>query len=722
MIIFYRSLLIAPLFLAWSAIASEPVNIEVLPDIQTPNVPRIGLNLGERSVFGGAQLIRNILANPGFEGVVDRTVVIVAHAAEQGFDDDMSWSGRPDGFWAGARFDVRSGNSAGKTGILSDSKKRGENGVPTFTTKDPAPPLAAGDAIILSRIDDQNLPTHWAIPGDTPPGQVLPEVNDKRPGSSGHRSLALIPKPNTPKRFAPPARVTAYFDSIGSRAGKLLLIEGHWKFSVWARSSSGQGNLRVTFQRQGSQAFLREYITVPREWKLIELQFDAKDKGPIGVLSLELAAEEDKVLLDDASLEAIDEGSGAFRREVVSTLEKLKPGYLRDWQGQLGDTWENLIAPPDARRTDRYRPGTEDRYGYSLPEFLDLCKKVGANPWLILPTTFNDEEYEAYGRYLADRIKQDGFEEAVVEFGNENWNSIFRSGGFTNPHTHGLVAQRAFTYLKKGAGPQAPLRLTVNGQHVSVDNALKMLDSTPNADMLAVAPYILHNINRSDFDETPWALMFKPDPNLPVYMPLVHKRGKDLAVYEVNFHTTGGDLEPAIRQQIVSGAASGSGLAKRLLEAVNVGVRRQCVYNLAQFDFSLPDRNFVRLWGIMRDLSPTLRMRPTGLAMTMLNSALPGEVHPLRINGPNAESLTAAAIRRKDGWAIALVSGSDQPMEIQLKLPAPPSPKRLLKLDAALPSSSNENTEEVRISEQSIPGKQPINLTMPPWGFLVLAP
>ena len=72
--------------------ASEPVNIEVLPDIQTPNVPRIGLNLGERSIFGGAQLIRNILLNPGFEGQIDRTVIIVAHATDQGFDDDMSWS------------------------------------------------------------------------------------------------------------------------------------------------------------------------------------------------------------------------------------------------------------------------------------------------------------------------------------------------------------------------------------------------------------------------------------------------------------------------------------------------------------------------------------------------------------------------------------------------------------------------------------------------------
>ncbi len=393
-----------PLFvlLAFTALveAAEPATLEILPEVQLRNVPRIGLNLGERSAYGAAQLIRNILVNPGFEGQIDRTVVIVAHATAQGFDDDMSWSGRPDGFWSGAHYDVRSGKSAGQGGVLSDSQKRGENGLPTFTTKEPSPPLAAGDAIILTRINDQNLPTTWAIGRDTPAGQVMPELNDKRPGSLGKRSLALIPVPGAPKRFTPPARVTAYFDAIGNRAGKLLPIDGHWTFSVWARSDSGKGSLRVTFQRQGAQPFLRETVMVPRQWKRVEFQFDGSDKGPPGVLSLELAAEEDRVLLDDASLERVDGEDGAFRHEVIAALDKLKPGYLRDWQGQLGDTFENLMATPDARRSDRYRPGPEDRYGYSLPEFLDLCKKVGANPWLLLPTTFNDEEYQANRQYI----------------------------------------------------------------------------------------------------------------------------------------------------------------------------------------------------------------------------------------------------------------------------------------------------------------------------------
>jgi len=105
----------------------------------------------------------------------------------------------------------------------------------------------------------------------------------------------------------------------------------------------------------------------------------------------------------------------------------------------------------------------------------------------------------------------------------------------------------------------------------------------------------------------------------------------------------------------------------------------------------------------------------------MMNSALPGDVHAVRLSGPSAETLTAAAIQRKDGWAIALVSASAQAQEVQIKFPpSNPVPKRLLKLDATSPASSNETSEEVHITEQKLTGKQPISVTVPPWGLMVL--
>jgi len=707
---------------AGTAQAQEPVSVEVLAEIQTPGVPRIGLNLGEWSIYGASQFMRNVLKNPGFEGRIDRAVVVVADAGPQGFDDDTRWTGRPDGFWAGARFDIRTGASAGQSGTLADSRRKGVNGLPTFTPQGASPSLAPGDVVVLSRLNDQALPTHWEVPRGTPDQQVAPELADKRPGSPGLRSLALSPVPGAPKQSTPPTRITAYLDSIGDRAGKLLPITGRWKLSLWARSASARGTLRIVFQRIGSPPFLKESVHPQDQWQHLEFTFDAEDKGPAGTLSLALGAEDQRVLLDDVSLEQVGAEAGAFRHEVVAALDKLKPGYLRDWQGQLGDSWENRVAPAFGRRTDRYRPGPEDRYGYGLPDFLDLCKRVGANPWVVLPTTLDDGEYEAYGRYLAERIRQDGFGDAVVEFGNENWNRLFRPGGIPDPKSHGLAAQRAFTHFLKGAGP-APIRLAVNGQHVNPSAALKMLDSTPAAQALAVAPYLLLEANRGDMAQTPWPLLFKADPALPAIAAGVRQRGKELAVYEVNLHTTRGDIPPDLREKIVTGQAAGSALAKRLLEALNLGVRRQCVYNFAQHDFYLEDRNLVKLWGVMRDLGASQRMRPTGLALALMNAALPGDAHALRVSGPHADTITATAIRRAEGWALALVSASAETQAVEIKFPrGGQPPRKMLRLDAAQPSSSNEDGEDVRIVEETLSGLQPLKLTVPAWGFVVVSP
>jgi hypothetical protein len=669
-----------------SSHAQTPLTLEVLNTRQTENVPRIGLNLGEWSIYGAAQLMRNVLKNPGFEGRIDRAVVIVAHADAQSFDDDTSWTGRPDGFWAGAHFDVRSGKAAGQSGTLTDSKRKGINGLPLFLTQGAAPALAPGDVIVivLSHNDAQNLPSHWEIPRDLPAGQISIESKDLRPGTPGQRSLVLSPIPNTP-----PTRITAYFDSISDRAGKLLPFTGHWQFSIWAKAASPQATLRIRLQRAGSAPFLATTATPNTQWQLLNFAFDGNDQGPPGTVALELRADGGKILLDDVSLERMDGGSGAFRAEVVNALQQLKPGYLRDWQGQLGDSFANLTAPAFGRQTDRYRPGPEDRFGYGLPEFLDLCKQIGANPWVVLPTTLDDAEYEAYGHYLAERIRQDGFSEAIAEFGNENWNRLFRPAGIPNANQHGLVAQRAFMQFRKGAG-NAPIRLAVNGQHVNPKGALNMLDATPAADLLAVAPYLLHEANRRDLGETPWPLLFKTDTALPQLAQGIHERGKAWGVYEVNLHTTRGDIPPAQRETITAGQAAGSALAKRLLEGLNLGAKQQCVYTFAQYDTLLEDRSFAKLWGITRDLGATGRLRPTGLSLAMLNSALPGDLYPVRISGPQAETLTAAAIRRTDGWALVLVSASAAAQPIEIKLPAnSPAPHRLQKLDASSPAATN---------------------------------
>ncbi|HXD91155.1 MAG TPA: hypothetical protein VNU00_08840, partial [Candidatus Binataceae bacterium] len=80
------------------------------------NVPRIGLNLGLWKTQGAQQFSSNVLMNPGFEPLLDRAIVIVKETASGGFSDNDPTLARPDNFWNGATFQVRTGISAGQGG------------------------------------------------------------------------------------------------------------------------------------------------------------------------------------------------------------------------------------------------------------------------------------------------------------------------------------------------------------------------------------------------------------------------------------------------------------------------------------------------------------------------------------------------------------------------------------------------------------------------------
>src|SRR5262249_53916807 len=158
--------------------------------------------------------------------------------------------------------------------------------------------------------------------------------------------------------------------------------------------------------------------------------------------------------------------------------------------------------------------------------------------------------------------------------------------GIPDPQAHGEAAERAFQKIREGAGRTLPLQMVVNGQHANPAFALEFAKRVPSANLLAVAPYFLYSLDAN----TPLltaglpALFAGDEGRLSRIAADLLPLKKELGVYEVNLHTTGGNAPPAERDPLVSGAASGSALAKRLLEALTLGARRQCVYTLAGYD------------------------------------------------------------------------------------------------------------------------------------------
>lgn len=701
---------------------SDTARFRVEAQTVSPGLKRLGINLGNWTSWGAEQLPSNVLKNPGFEGLVDRAIVIVKRTDRQRFADDTSWLGREDGFWAGARFEVRTGKSAGRQGLIADSRRAAADGLPEFITVNETPTLAPGDVIALTRQTDTELPTQWWMPQESQ--NTVFVGNDKRPGSNGVRCVSFRP---TPGRSA---EIISYLDAIGERAGKLLPVKGLWRLSLWSRASEGNASLTVEFLRQGSPAFLSKTFSPTREWTQTTFEFSADDKGPAAILELHLRSSSDSgnILLDDVELGAAQNGAFPFRAEVVNALKQLRPGYLRDWQGQLGDTLENRLAELFARRSSRYRPGNETDFGYSLPDFLTLCASVQANPWIVIPPTFSDEELIGLGRFLATQAGR--FEEIIVEFGNENWNQLFRPAGIPDPQTHGEAAERAFQKLREGAGTQTPLRTVVNGQHANPEYALRFAKQAPSADILALAPYFQPTLFAGVPQSQSLEALFAGDHGLlSESVNGIRAMGKEVGVYEVNLHTTDGNARSEERDPITASAAAGSALAKVMLDALALGVRRQCVYTLAGYDGWLNDRSdFVKLFGVVRDLGATERVRPTGLAMAMLNQALPGDLmRSIHLGGPdNAQDVSIYAFRSAAKWSVVAVSSAAVERTVIISFPptrdnAPP--QILLRLDAPAPGTTNEFANDVRISRENLAQTgTSISFQLPAYGLAVLIP
>ncbi len=694
---------------------------QVTREVLLDRVAPFGVNLGTWTSWGAEQLSSNVIKNPGFEGLIDRAIVVNSSFSAGTFEDDHDWLARPDAFWEGARYSIRSGASAGREGLVVHSRARGMRGLPSFTASDSALSLDAGNVVSLTRVTDTELPTQWWFSQDSG-ARFVPELHDKRPGSPGSRALRVSATAGAN------AEVASYLDAIGDRAGKLLPFEGKWNLSFWTRLGRGAASLHVTLGRDRSAPFVTRDISLTSNWQQVHLSFAAQDNSSSGIAGLRFRTASQtygEVLLDDVDLRRASEASFPFRTEVVSALEQIRPGYLRNWEGQLGETLENYVAEPLARRATRYRPGESSQadFGYSLPDFLALSLAVHASPWIVLPPTFTDAECAGLGSYLAADPRFRAFHEIVTEFGNENWNPLFRPGGIPDPVAHGEAADRCLSALRDHAAG-LPIRTAINSQHANPSAAAGFASSSGSADMLVLAPYLMHSLNSGVSRERAEAALFAGDSgNMAAIALSAAPLHKEIGVYEVNLHTNEGSATSAERDPITAGPTSGSALAKVMLENLALGARRQCVYTLAGFDSHLARGDgFVRLWGIVRDLGPTRRFRPTGLALKLLNRAVQGDLHKVNWSGPS--DINVYAFQGHQSWSAALVSANDAPQSVHVRFPLNGSaalPDRMLTIVADSPDATNEDAEHVRIQETAINAAHgEITVALPAHSFAVL--
>lgn len=654
------------LFLYWLtlgiACAEPAVRLQLSPQPVARELARYGLNLGTQSAWGAEQLLANILANPGFEAVLEGSLVQVGEAGSSSFVEADAQIERADGFWQGARAEILGGRLAGRQFIVAEHRQR-EVGQPARYRSDRSlDGLQRGDIVALQRISDSGPPARWWSGG-----RVSIQAG-ARPGSAGKQVVHLTALPGQP------AHLASYIDTL-PRAGRLLAVDGAWRLNFWLRRTSALPvNLRVRFARDGGEVFVDQQLAPGQDWQPIEIAFNGNEalEGK-GHLDFSLSLQAGSIDIDDIYLGEARPGAGGFRQAVVETLRSLRPGFLRDWQGQLGDSADNRLANEEARQPVRYRPGEAEIFQtYSIPQTMALCAAVGASPWLILPTTLGKQDARRLGEAIARLAGQHRLPRVLVEFGNENWNPLFRAAGIPDPKQHAQLAGQALASLRAGfsavAGRESRLLTVVNARQGDWGQLQSLRNALPAVDRLAVGNYFSYRLEAQSALPAALAAAFAQTGNAEqtAMQAWATRNGQTLAAYELNFHTTEGSAPASLRNALVQGPASGPALASRLLAGSLGGLQEQAVYALAGYDSFAQRGETVQLFGVVRDLKTTGNLRSTGWAIKMLNRVVGDDLHALNCNGNACPQLLGAAFVAGRSLRLALSNAQAQPVEVTL--------------------------------------------------------
>lgn len=682
-----------PIFLLLSqSLAAQVTTVKVTDSVLVENVRRLGINVGSRSQWGAAQFLKNLISNPGFEAGVYSSVVLADNGGtasdfrmafwDPAWNNDQYGVGWPEDFWNGAEYEIVWGNARGRSGHVTDFSHSGGANVFSLDGSGAAPERLS---VMLLRRD--NVP---GLNGNT----TAVDATTTRPGSPGRQSLHLENGGYT-YRF--------YMDSMwrdGDRtAGKLLVIEGNYYCSLWAKGASEGDELRVRFFREHEGVFLDERIPLTTQWQRIERRFTVptgadpvraytdQEYHPILGFILEASSSGAQVWVDDVELYSTDnENPTVFTDSFVDRLLELRPGVLRYWGGQLGATLDDQLAEPFARRTNGYSPRTRNAgsWPYSLHEFLELCAHVGADPWYIMPPTFSQSEIEGLVEYLAAPAQEgnpqamlraelgrpqpwtQAFERMHIEYGNELWGAAsggdpFMGASVSGGVRLGSIASDRFDLLQ--AAPHfdgGVMKLVIGGQAGYAGRQQEIVQNSSAHDAVALAPYFgVLDAWSSDAD------IFGPLLAMPFYEVASGRMresrgyldagaGTEMSIYEVNFHTTHGNAPIDIRNDFLTGM--GGGLALPLTMLVyqrDLAARDQCAFSSLQYSFRLESGDMARLWGMLRDVEATRRKRPTWLGVEVVNKAVMGSALRTEQSGDNPT------------WMQSAVNGIGEEMRVQ---------------------------------------------------------
>jgi len=217
----------------------------------------------------------------------------------------------------------------------------------------------------------------------------------------------------------------------GIRQSRFYVAAGcEYDGSVWVRREHGSPQLTLGVISSGDRRIASAQLALTGTgWQEVRYSFSSPVRDTQA--SVEIAAEGSGTLLVDfVSLMRADvRRDGMLRPDLLQALRDLAPPFIRWPGGSFASTykWKDGIGPHVSRR---YHPnmiwgGYSDYYGFGTEEFLGLCRKLNAEPLVVLAAPGTDSGQIEYAmdwvHYLNDPP-------------TTAWGRLRESNGHPEPH------------------------------------------------------------------------------------------------------------------------------------------------------------------------------------------------------------------------------------------------------------------------------------------------
>jgi hypothetical protein len=758
------------LFAAVSAHLSgqTPTNIQVTSTIQQPAVHRLGVNLGDQNFYDSGQMLKNLVfRNPGFEAMKYRSILNCSAVSATTCTDSTPWSPQPTAFWTGATYQVISGASTGKTGkVISSTKNPAScSGCGQIVKFDQTLTLAIGDYVVVTNSFAGNGDQGWwdSVAGGA---SISTESTDLSPNTPGKQALRI-----NAAGTGQWAAINQYFDT--TQGISFLQLNGNYQITFRAKGIGGSNSLNVSMGRTtaGSTAYINRGVTLTNTWQDYTFNFSASENGSAsGSVQLSFSAYQAGIELDDVSVTQTNSdpaNTTVFRDEVVNTLKALHPGTLRMMASHagLGADIPDQLALPFARYREGYLLGSTelDDIPYGIPEFLELCSTVSADPWITIPTATTPQEMTELVEYLsgtgadpysAARIQRGQltpwtkvFTQIHIELGNENWNNDL-AGQTIGLSAYPQWANTVFAAARHTTGyVPASFDLILNGFAANPWYNQQLLKSATQQDTIDIAPYLLLSANNEAQSTQFGALFAEPEifdgpggivPQTMQYAATAPHPTK-VSVYETNVSPIEGSITQTQLNNLAPSIGAGVATAEHMLQMMRDGVLYQNAFALPQFSVQRSDQKTVKLWGMVVDMGTTNRRRPQFLSQALANEVIGGKMlqtlqtganptwnQPLSSDGvqlTGAHNLQSFAFQNGTAKSIIIFNLSQTaalPVTFS-GVNAPAGTVTLQQLTSASILDNNETTDKVSATTSTLPSFSPAKaLSLPPFSMTIL--